>query len=298
MVVGEPLLTVAKNITSNYTNLQAGDTVDFSVTVGNTGTTTAYEVVLTDVLPAGLSDVQSLTVIAVSGGAQSPALYTDSAPDGWHTEAFDVPVGGSLTIVFSATLSVGVSPGDEIQNRVAASFTSRDGADANERDGSTPDSNQGDDKDLNNYNDSANSPLITVDDPISIDKRFYPDQNDDTYSVGQALTYRLTVEVIEGTVEDVKVTDTLPAGVSYVNSLVGVGHVGLTHDYEAPPDQVDQTLTFDLGTVANPANGSDADDFITIDITVRVDNIAANQDGTVLGNHAAVSFDIPSRPVR
>ena len=41
VVVGEPHLTLVKGITSNYTDLDAGDTVDFTVTVGNTGTTTA-----------------------------------------------------------------------------------------------------------------------------------------------------------------------------------------------------------------------------------------------------------------
>ena len=294
VVVGEPHLTLVKGITSNYTDLDAGDTVDFTVTVGNTGTTTAHEVALSDVLPAGLENVTSLQVSSVSGGAETPVLHTDTSPDGWHTDGFDIPVGGSVTITLSAEVKVGVIPGDQIQNRVDATFTSRDGADPNERDGSTADSDQDDDTDLNNYNESANAPIITVADPVAIDKRFHPDAADSTYSVGEEMTYRLTIQIIEGTVEDLVVTDILPDGVSYVSSQVGVGHVVITHNYIAPPSQLGQTLGFDLGQVVNPPNLVSTDDFLTIDITARVDNIPGNQDGTVLGNHAGLSFTGPS----
>ena len=46
--------------------------------------------------------------------------------------------------------------------------------------------------------------------------------------------------------------------------------------------------------MTNPANNIATDDFITIDIKVRVDTVLANQDGIILGNHANLSFVGPS----
>jgi uncharacterized repeat protein (TIGR01451 family)/fimbrial isopeptide formation D2 family protein len=48
-------------------------------------------------------------------------------------------------------------------------------------------------------------------------------------------------------------------------------------------------LTFDLGQVTNPANGS-ADDFITFDIQAIVLDVPGNVDGSVLGNHASLTY--------
>ena len=50
--VGEPRLALNKNTTSSTAGLDAGDSVSFAVSVANTGSTTAYDVLLTDMLPA------------------------------------------------------------------------------------------------------------------------------------------------------------------------------------------------------------------------------------------------------
>jgi len=299
IVVGEPTLTLIKTITSNYTGLQAGNGVDFSVVVGNTGSTTAFDVVLRDLLPGGLENVVSLQVTNVTGGAETPLLHVDLEPDGWHTDPFDVPVGGSVTITFSAGLTIEVSPGDEIQNRVTAEFSSLDGEDPHERTGADG-SDQNDPAVLDNYNTSANSQIITVADPVALDKRFHPDPAGTTYAVGEAFTYRLTIELIQGTIEDLVVTDTLPAGVTFLPpAVVGKGNANINYDYTDPPGpgQDGQELTFDFGTVTNPDDGDLSNDFITIDLPVRVDNILANQNGTALLNNAKLSFSGPQGTV-
>jgi len=211
----------------------------------------------------------------------------------WNTSGFDIPVGGSVTIEFTVTLANSVIPGETLQNSVDATFTSRDGADANERDGSTPGSNQANDADLNNYNETANAPSFTVADPVQLDKRFQPDPADDTYTIGELATYRLTVSLLEGTVDDLVVTDTLPAGVTFIDATVANGNLGITQGFTPPAMQVGQVLTFDFGQVVNPANGNGGDDFITIDIQVRIDDIVPNVDGTVLGNNAQLGFTGP-----
>ncbi|PIE71573.1 MAG: hypothetical protein CSA22_01735 [Deltaproteobacteria bacterium] len=295
VTVGEPLLTLTKEITSNTTDLEAGDRIDYRVTTGNTGVTTAYETVLTDTLPTSLTDVQVANV-TVTGGGETPSVTPGMG--GWTTSAFDLPPGGQVVITFSAALANTVMPGESLQNGVNARYTSLDGADANERDGSDPDPDQTDDSVLNNYGIDALSPVVIVADPVALDKRFYPDPSVTTYTIGETVRYRLTVTLVEGTVEDLVVTDILPDGLHFVSAVVSAGHTNLTHHYTAPVAVSGQELTFDFGTVVNPANGSDSDDVLVMDIETVVENIAANQDGVRLGNHAGMTFtDADGHPV-
>ncbi|PIE90914.1 MAG: hypothetical protein CR997_03400 [Acidobacteria bacterium] len=295
MTVGEPHLTLAKAITGSYVNLNAGDTVTFEVTVGSDGNLTAYDVVVSDVLPAGLENITALSVISSSGGAEEPTL-TNNATD-WTTTPFDLPVGATLTIGFTAQISNSVIPGQSIQNTTTATYSSRDGADPNERDGSTAGSHQDDDSSLNNYNHEGSSPIMTVGDPVAIDKQFHPDVTDTTYTIGDTVGYRLTVSIIEGTINDLIVVDVLPDGLRYESLTVGVGNVGITHQYTPPPTVSGQTITVDLGQVVNPDNGVTDDDLITIDLTAVVENVAGNQNGVSLGNNASLSFTGPSGTV-
>jgi uncharacterized repeat protein (TIGR01451 family)/fimbrial isopeptide formation D2 family protein len=294
ITVGEPVLALNKDITSTTADLDAGDTVDFEVTVGNSGTTTAYDVTLEDQLPVGLQDISGLTVVEDQSDVQ-PTLTANGAS--WSSSAFDLPVDDVLVIRFTATLADTVIPGDTLQNTVTSTFSSRPGDDPDQRDGSG-DAEQSDYTELNNYNKSGLSPTITVDDPVALDKRFHTDQTKTTYTIGEIVTYRLRVDLIEGTINDLVVVDTLPDGVSFISADVGLGHLGMTTGNsiatDDQPSGIDgQELTFNLGTVVNPANEAADDDFLTIDIQARVDNIQANQDGVVLGNNSYLTFTRP-----
>ncbi len=151
---------------------------------------------------------------------------------------------------------------------------------------------------LNDYATSDNAPTITVANPVQIDKAFHPNPAKSTYTIGETFSYRLKIDLIEGSVADLIVTDTLPTGVRFESASVGVGHVGMTTQFDPPPATSGQTLTFALGDVANPANGKTDDDFITIDIQVVVENrLPANVNGAVLGNHAALTYTGPNGTV-
>ncbi len=297
LTVGEPLLALSKSLTSPAAGLQAGSTVSFSVVVGNTGTTTAFETVIGDALPAGLFfPAGSIVTVApnnVSGHLEVPV--TSVTPAGWQSSPFDLPVGDSVTFTFTATLANSVQPGQTLQNAVSGTYTSRNGSDVNERTGASPGSTQGDDSQLNNYNAAALSGTITVADPIAIDKIFSPNPAQTRYAVGQLVTYRLRISLVEGTTKAVKVSDVLAAGLSFVTSGAPGTAAGapITFSYAGSPTVAGQTVTFDLGDVIDTPNGNPGDDFITIDVTARVDNVIANQDGTMLGNNASVSFTAP-----
>ncbi len=294
VTVGEPMLALSKALTSPAAGLVAGSTASFSVTVGNSGTTTAFETVLADSLPTGLFLPAGALVTVVptnlSGNLQVPSVTVGS--DGWQTSAFDLPPGDSVTFTFTATLAGTVQPGQVLQNGVTATYSSRDGVDPGERNGSTVGSVQTDDTLLDNYNAAATATSLTVADPIAIAKAFHPDGAQTRYAVGQLVTYRLALSVLEGTTRSVRITDTLPAGLSFVSAGSPGTPPGapISFAYGGAPTVVGQVVSFDLGDVVDVANGNAADDVITIDLVARVDNVVGNQDATVLGNHLGVSF--------
>ncbi|WP_186343247.1 hypothetical protein, partial [Allochromatium palmeri] len=117
-----------------------------------------------------------------SGRSETPTL--SARDDGWDSSPFDLHPGDGLTLDFTVTLQDNAQPGQVLQSEVAATYSSRDGTDANERDGRTPDSDQDDDTQLNNYNILSLSPTVTVSDPINLDKAFYPEAARTTYAIG------------------------------------------------------------------------------------------------------------------
>jgi uncharacterized repeat protein (TIGR01451 family)/fimbrial isopeptide formation D2 family protein len=286
VTVGEPALAITKAITSNTANLDAGDQVDFTVVVENTGTTTAFETVLGDSLPTGLVTITNLQVTAITGGTPTPTLANNVTS--WTSAAFDIPVSGTITISFSAQLSNTVLPGQAIQNSARAAFSSVDGTSANERDGSDAGSEQTDGN-LDNYNATGSAPSIIVADPVQLDKQFHSDPALTTYTIGDTIGYRLTLNLLEGQLNNVIVTDTLPDNVRFESAVVGVGNIGISHQFAAVSES-GQQLTFDFGTVNNPANSNLTDDSITIDITVTLLDSVSNVDGATLGNNATISF--------
>ncbi|WP_164655885.1 isopeptide-forming domain-containing fimbrial protein, partial [Thiorhodococcus mannitoliphagus] len=278
--VGEPDITLLKTITSATTDLDAGSTVSFQVVASNDGTTVAYDTVLSDTLPSGLQDITSLQVTATSGGAPTPTFLTFTENDqSFASDAFDLPVGGSVTLTFSATLTDDVQQGQTIQNQVLADYDSRDGDDENQRD----------------YDADDLSPVITVNADVTLDKAFHPDAGTTEYTIGEEFQYRLTLGIIEGVTRAVSVVDTLPDGVTYLDATVGLGNNGMSTQNpigtgDQPTDVTGQVLTFNFGDITNPTNSNADDDVITIDIRVRVDNIAANVSGTTLRNNAYVDY--------
>ena len=293
--VGEPLLAMSKTLTSQAAGLEAGSTASFTVVVGNTGVTTAYDTVITDALPSGLffpaGSIVTVVPSNVSGQLETPTVTV--VADEWYTSAFDLPVGDTVTFTFTVTLANTVQPGDTLQNAVDGTYSSRSGDDPNQRDGSSADSDQTDDQDLNNYNSTVLGSTITVDDPIAIDKTFSPDPAQNRYQINDLVTYRLRVSLLVGTTSDLEVVDLLPEGLVYESSNVGIpAGAPITYSYGGAPTEAGQMLTFELGDVINaaetPVNSNN--DFITVDIMARVADVPGNVNGTVLGNNTSVSF--------
>lgn len=158
--VGEPHLTLTNTITGG--DPFAGGTMNFSVVVANDGVGTAYEVSLSDAITTYLENITALTVSGTTGGAGSPASFTNGGTS-WSSSDFDIPPGGSVTITFSADIADDAPLGALDPNTITAQYSSQaGGGSAVERDFS----NGGDQDDLvtlNNYTLSQNpSTTLTV----------------------------------------------------------------------------------------------------------------------------------------
>ncbi len=306
--LGEPQLTLALDAagpSGALTDLQAGDEITYTLTLGNAsgpGVTTAFDTLLNTPLPTGMTGVAGSLQITASSGLDTATLNAILAAltlgsNGLSTVAggFDLPPGASFTLSFKAKIDPTVLPGETIPATTAqATYTSLDGVNSTERTGSgTPA--------VNDYQVSDPAQAIRINSQVSFDKQFLPPTKS-SYVVGEEVTYRLKVSLIEGTTKAVVVTDTLPAGLSYVRSTVGTGPTDgsmtipfnpatdLTVTPPTGPSATGQVVKFTLGDIVDKPNAKRNDDYLTIDLTARVDNVVDNQAGTSLGNNAQLDY--------
>ena len=158
----------------------AGTQASYSVTVSNSGSSTANNVILTDMLPAGVTFVSA---------TPAPTSQSGQTLD-WNLG--NIAAGGSSTVTI--TVSVGAT-GGTLTNTAMASTDSVEGGNGNA-----------------DNNDSCDSTVKAPD--VAISKACPADM-----IAGTGAAYTLTVSNIgSSTANNVVVTDTLPADVAYVSA--------------------------------------------------------------------------------
>ncbi len=291
ITVGEPELNVTKSIPSGGVNLQAGDEVDWRIEFENTGTTTAWQTELADILPdgAGTLDPGAITVSIQAGDIRNAhgdlvsdddvqIQTTNVDDDTFVLEGLEVPAGAVLRVDFTTRLADDVIFGDTLINEAIATFASQ--PDGNSEDDSVRDAADAPGG-LNDYQ-ASGSTNLTIASDLEIDKTV--DRNQAT--IGEEVTFTIRLSLITGVTENVFVSDTLPDGLAYVSHNISVGHMGIAF---GNPDYADrlgsgQEVAFDLGDVSNPPSSGSDDNFVDIEITARVENTEDNQNGDVLSN--------------
>lgn len=294
--VVEPVLSLDKTVTSVTTGLDAGDIVTYSVSIANTGTSTAHDANFLDVLPAGM-------IITSGGISSSGGVSIDGSSGGVGQGSvgfqFTIPVGGTITITYSVQLQDSVSAGSLLTNAATLDWSSINGTDPNERTGAT--GTQGDGS-LNDYR-LTDSASVTVANPFAVAKSLLTtSESGSTGSdvlIGETLTYELAVTVVEGTTNLLSLVDSLPVsagqnqlvylpGTLAVSNANGMTINGLAASYNSTTNQ----LTITASSVVNPGgsngttNGAAAAESDTFFITyqVRVADVAATTSGAVLIN--------------
>jgi large repetitive protein len=299
VTVIEPKLKIDKTV--DKSTAQAGDTVTFTILVSHTGQsqTDAYNVDLSDVIPAGM------TYVAASLQNTAGVVPTSLSDGSTLTATYDkLAKGATSTLTFQATLDANVIAGQSIVNTVNETWTSLPGdpgqitpnnPNAYERTGDPTEPGQ-----LNNYK-ASDPATVTVAQP-SVSKALVTtsivDANNSATQavIGETATYTVTMTIPQGRTPAAKLIDSLPAGMAYVQTISAVNNdptfltvPGLAN---APTlGSGAQTFTYDLGDIVNTDTDSTTDETITFTIEAVVLNVNSNVSGTSLVNQAQATWN-------
>ncbi|MCL4207221.1 MAG: isopeptide-forming domain-containing fimbrial protein [Pirellulaceae bacterium] len=292
VTIVEPQLTITKDAVP--VTVVGGDTITFTITVDHTGLSTsdAFDVLITDAIPAGLTYIGNVT--AITGPAPTVTLSLPTVEFFWAT----IPLGdGPYQFTFQATVDATVQAGDTFVNTADLVWSTLPGVDPNER----------------SYTDDDDAPTITGNPAASNPSKSIVATSEasttgNDVTIGEIVRYRLQAEFTGGTFPNVTLVDTLPAGLTFLNdgevrisftadnawtleaNLAGASNNAVPPTFVLPAGRIlvaGQTVTFDLGTITN--NDADANlEFVTLEFNVLVANVPGNVDGVSLSN----AFDL------
>jgi uncharacterized repeat protein (TIGR01451 family)/fimbrial isopeptide formation D2 family protein len=263
VTVVEAQLTIDKSF--NVPTADAGDTVQVSIVVGNTGTGPAHDVLLSDIVD--LTKFGSITAVT------TPAGFAFNNTTGTVTyTGGSIAAGGSATFVFSVKLGDGVNPSEILSNTATATATSQPGIVPGERT-------------FGPVSDTATLPVPAV---FNLTKGVTSPVGGQVH-IGDVVTYQVTVRIVEGTTQNISLSDVLPAGMTYIpgSAVVSNANGMAVNGFNVVPSG--QTLTLSATSVVNPGDvdntaTTDSDTF-TITYQAVVRDVAGNVAGTLLTNN-------------
>ena len=267
-VPGEPPITITDPTPINTTNVNTailnpqktatpetvtlGDIITYTISLQNTGTIPANNIVVTDTIPVGTSFIQNSVTI-------------NNVPQPTANPSTGIPIS-TLAPSESATISfrvlvTSIPPNGEIQNQGNVSFQYQPDPTKPPVSVTTPTT-------ITPVNVGTINPIKTADKSI--------------VSVGDTITFTITFQN-EGTipVTDISVTDSLPAGTSFIPKSVTINNIPFPN--------------------ANPSTGIpvgnlDPAESVTISFQVRVIILPANRMITNIASITYTSQPDPTRP--
>ncbi|MGQ9566551.1 MAG: isopeptide-forming domain-containing fimbrial protein [Anaerolineae bacterium] len=241
VLVVEPDIGVTKTVQVPRSPVGAGDTVTFTITFGNAATahSPAFNVVVSDVLPAGL------TFAGVVPGTPAPQVSGSGPTHLRWTEAEDARLarldpGVGYAYVFRATVDANVGAGETLTNWAYAWASSMPGEVAGERDGTGSPTNP-------RYLEESTAQVTTGHPDLAVSKAAEPAG---PVRQGDILTYTLrytNTGLVAAT--DVTLTDFLPAGTSFG------GQVEMVPAWPTGPTVDGRTVTWYTPTLGVGASG-------------------------------------------
>jgi len=309
--IDQPLLDLEKTVTP--VTADGDDTVTYTLTVENVGWSVAYDVVLTDAIPANVK-------VPATGGSGSPVNSTFTADAGaqagtggfitWGTVP-SITNGNTQTYIYTATVSGTVPAGSVLVNTADVDWSTQSGATSDER-------VFDDNSEEAAYTEDTDSATLNIDVP-QLDKTIFATSLDatgksqhtagiDDLAIGEVVTFHIVITFPEGTTPAI-LTDTmlnfatddevlrvLSSEVLAFGSNVSAtgdnpGASG-THTDLYFSDGINDTVEFDFGTVTNTPDGVvDGGDCITVEVVARVEDVPENTDGDLLTSPATLDYD-------
>jgi uncharacterized repeat protein (TIGR01451 family)/fimbrial isopeptide formation D2 family protein len=306
--VVEPDVAITKSV-DPFESLDAGDVIGVTLVITNTGTASAYDIVIEDLLDEPFFDISTIANIVLPTGFTS---VVDGVAFRIHSDATATPAERALepdegeTFTFDITLSQALPPNAVFTNVATVAYDSLD------------DNNIWDEQ--REYGDDDEAVLSGSD--FSIAKVLWetsevivpPDSDDADVQIGEILTYRIAVTVPEGTITNLTLVDTLaPAGLAYIGQSAQTDTGGFDGTLgtlvESPLLAVDElsasgqqmTFTFEGNTIADATDGTlNNTFFLLLDYLVLDEPVNSGLLGsqTIHTNIVSVTYDgNPGDPV-
>ena len=325
VTVLEPDLTVTKDV-FNETALasggaatdppDAGDILEYVITIENVGNATAFDTNITDNLPVGvLRDATFIPTATGTGaypGFEAVPLNTPNSPLIWGRgntttlpggdESLDILAGNTLILTYRVVVQDSVQPNQVLTNTAVIDWTSLNGVNPLERFGTGgADCSGSVAPDVYCISDTATT---TVPNLINITKTYtsdtFPPLNVNDLRIGDIVRYTINLELQEGNIrgdqggtsDRITLVDTIPNGMEFVgvisiNSVAGapnfVNQAPFSHVDIAPPVVTtgggDNTITWTLGDATG--------------LTNLADNITANDNFTIIYEAQVVDDELP-----
>jgi len=270
--VVEPNVAITKTVTPTTAG-DAGDPRSYTITLSNSGTGPAADLVLTDVLPSGIT--------LVAGSISLNAAGTVSAPSSLTSVAVGTLLPGqTATLTYTGTIAASAVAGSTQTNTVTLTGDGLPGTGGRPLGGSA----------------SASVPILATQaftkavtatsDPLTGDavaRAGVPD-----LTIGERATIDLTATFVEGTTNNVVVVDNLvtPAGTLQLYGTPTIILNGATISVPFTTQQVDSNgdgvvdqLRFVLGNVTLPGDNNPANNNIVIRYQALLPDRTENQSG-------------------
>ncbi|HEY8570521.1 isopeptide-forming domain-containing fimbrial protein [Microbulbifer sp.] len=305
--VVEPDLSVVKavaNLSDPGQPAATGDVLEYTLTITNNGDATAFDTNIADVLPAELSYVDGSSSAQIDGSAlvgfnATPSISGNTLTWGRDNGDNSVVIPAGSVLVLTYQTDVNTITAADIVNSALVDWTSLSGTYTGDRERTgagcpsvTPP----------NIYCSGDTSGFGVDYDIDLQKTRQTDSwNDDgNLRVGDTVDYQLKLDLVEGTHNGLVLEDTLPQGMAFVGVLSADFFGTAATTPPAPSVSADQrTITWDLGTVTNPVDGDDTNDFVTITYRARVlngDALAQQPTTQALNNVVTLNYLVGSAP--
>ena len=291
-------------IDANLTGIDAGDTVSFVITVENTGTLDrgAFDIAIRDTLPAGfaipttpsglnlsITDGNG-TALAFTGGLFAPGGIQLTDPSGTQGALASSEEGATGTNVAFITYDLialqTVEPNQALTNvATITNYASREGG---------TDHVPGDD-----LSDTA---TVTTTSPSIVKTLVSTDHAGTTGSsvtIGESVTYHITVTLPEGTTEDVVISDIIPGSNAGTLQILSATVSSIDAAITSPlisAGATNATGVFNFGDLVNTDTDNAVAEQIVIEVVVQVGDDAGNtqdgvtDDGDTLVNQGRLNY--------
>jgi len=273
VVVIEPDLYITKT-TDPSGPFETGDELQYTINVTHTvnSTSDAYDLVITDDIPVGLTFVSQTST-------PTSASFTPSGQNLTWTYLELNQTTGYAVLTYNVTIDSDVTSNLTLVNNATVNWTSMPGDNDHERNGNGTGPND--------YYDNDTAPIDIVNATTLIK---LPDDVR-SRTIGDVVNYTIEIDLPNATVLDLWINDTLPKGLIYNLSSLEIedqlgNNISLELDSETVSPTNDGTQIVTINWSFGDFNNSDNKD-IVINFEAIIANVASNQNGETLANNSA-----------